>query len=199
MYSPSKIPATKASHKEFREFLRAIGYEIEHTLGMYAQEHRSRAMTARSTGYGGKATEFPDEQELAISASTFFGMMFATLDQIMEAEQRLEFLDDVDEDSEEYHHAQGELFGAKTIFISIAQKFSEIETERIASTGYGEKPKKFLHSMIRGEGNIKGEPITPEVATGGWYTNPLTAYDLSVARGGVTYQPSPDLLKSLGI
>jgi hypothetical protein len=156
MLNTARIPSTKADYKDFHAFLGQAGYEIEHTLKMYADEHRMRA---QSTSYGGRST-YPTDEDLALSASTFFAMMFAALDQIQEAEQRLEFLDDdVDGDSEEYHHAQGELFGAKSLFISIANRFAEIETERLASTAYGEQPKRFLHTIIRGEGVVKGEPI----------------------------------------
>lgn len=158
MFRPGyKEPTTSSTSQEFKAFLTEIGYDIFQVVDRHALEHKAEAQQYRHGGY--QRTTYPDVEALSVGMSAVFALLWAAVDEIIQAEERIEFMDDVEDDTEERQHAMGELFAAKSIFISLYKRVPNLERERLQATREGKSQRGFLQRVTRGEGDPSGEPI----------------------------------------
>lgn len=147
---------TSSTALEFQTFLREMGRTVHQTVDTYAREHRAINQDTKRYGYNGYSNSYPDTEALAVGMSSMMALLWAAADQITEAEDRLEFLGD-DDDSEEYQHALGELFGAKSMFLALNKRVPMVERSRIDATQQGKNQQYFLRQICLGEGSTRDE------------------------------------------
>lgn len=97
----------------------------------------------------GQRSGFPDE----IAFHTGFSMVLASLQRIVEnmqeAEDALLSLQDDGEDETEILHAMGELFAAKTIYLSLVAGIQPLEESRVNGTSVGLTAHEYFTALYK--------------------------------------------------
>lgn len=147
-------PTTACKAEDFRRFLSDFCHHLDRMVDDYAKNHRAVYTEYHRNGYGRLASDCPDIESVSYGFSVIISMLWTIADEIVEAEERLEYSED-GEDSEEYQHTMGELFGAKTMFIALLKRFPWLEKERIRATGEGVSQRAFLRNVAYGKGDSR--------------------------------------------
>jgi len=177
-------PTTASKAEDFRRFLTDFCYHIDQTVDGYAKNHRAVYTEYHRNGYGRLSSDCPDIESVSYGFSVIISMLWTITDEIVEAEERLEYADD-DEDTAEYQHTVGELFGAKTMFIALLKRFPWLEKERIRATGEGVSQRAFLRNVAYGKGDSRVATLDAGNIAGGT----LIAKNLSANQ--IKFLPQP--------
>jgi hypothetical protein len=141
---------TASTSREFIEYMRRRANETLQTAEMLASQHERiyKDNYARMAPRG----DYPDREAMYGIQSANMVTLWDVVDQIVEAEERLEYCGD-DAESEEYQHALGELFGLKTVFLSLTKRLYILEQDRLNATQHGLDGKEFLVNILRNDGD----------------------------------------------
>lgn len=150
----AKTPTTQSTAEDFKQFLREMSYGIHEIVEGHTKAHTEANREARADRYNYAARNIgaPDSEAMSMAYSVCIDMLWGMVIEITEAEQRLEYVE-AEPDSEEYQHALGEVFGAKSVFLSVHTRMVNLEHSRIEATRQGRNQRAFLGDVVRAEGD----------------------------------------------
>jgi len=89
--------------------------------------------------------DYPDKETFDVAFSLALALLLNVVRSIKEAEDMVEtLLDDEEADAEELAHAQGELYGAKKMYLDLVPVIGAVETSRLQSTAVSMAPGDFM-------------------------------------------------------
>lgn len=131
--------------------------QLERKARDYADYHRraSQASAPSSMNYLGKSST-PDFEMLITSMSTSLTMLYRIVRSIEESEDVVDSLDP-EEDIEEYAHAKGELYAAKSLYLTLKQAISDMEDDRVLATSHGMDQRDYFYKVEEHNGIVGKE------------------------------------------
>lgn len=198
---------TKSSVKDFEDHYADFGHMLYQSVPKYADfHHQLWAENRRNSLSYPQTLHIPDKDSLYQSFTSVMNLMATALHAVKDATEAVETLD-ADEDSEDFFHALGELFGAKTLYINMAQSVVPLEENRVRATRNGISSVVYFDMVFKNEGLVPADKMdpggfrynvpyrgkvsaqTPLVASGGWSMPSIQAPQIPSLRPFQGLQP----------
>jgi hypothetical protein len=165
-YTVTNDVTTSSKASEFETHLGVLSYDWANTASGLEQRYKniSQQMRATSNAYNPRRFEAPDREALFLGFSAIHGVLKQVVELIKESEERVDFLSEEDVGSEEYQHAMGELFGAKSAYIAMYKSVIPSEIKRLEAVDQGFSQEEYYHESYRGgTGRYRDYMSVPDV------------------------------------
>lgn len=167
--------STSSKGSEFEEDVARFAYSLRDRSKEHGHRHTEIAKRS-SMGVGYKRRDYPDQSHMATGFSVAINMLFRCVDMILECEDRIAYLDEDEMGSEEYQHALGELFAAKSAYLVLTKSVGELEIDRLDATSAGLDQMQYLNEVIKAKGPVGMDNLSNagfgEIRINAPYTNP---------------------------
>lgn len=168
---------TSSKGSEFEEDVDRFAYSLRDRSKEHGHRHIEIAKrSSMGIGYNNRRN-YPDQFYIATGFSVAITMLYRCVDMILECEDRIAYLDEDEMDSEEYQHALGELFAAKTVYLTLCKSVGELEIDRLDATATGLDQMEYLNEVIKAKGAVGMDKLANgskcgELRIGTPYTTP---------------------------
>lgn len=141
--------STASPYKDFEQNFKMQRDAMPVVNDQLEQVHRSLMRQSTMSHYSRRDT--PDLDSFDMASSVALSALLVVLNSIREAEDIIETLLDEEEDGldpEELSQAQGELIGAKNIYIYMIKMFGKLETSRLESAHSSMPARVFVRAIV---------------------------------------------------